>query len=439
MKKYLLILIFFTISAMQMWAGDPTIDDIVWSKDCGTNVPQVKFSPDGNLIYAALNSSKPLSLTTATSATVKQFEGLNSSSVIDLSADGKTFCAIKNDSLVVWNTQTGAILEKIGPPAETWIKPYSDNSRPGFIAMAINPDGNSLAFTISFVSSVTSHGDLVHSTRLFILDTHTWQIINRIDVEAFTKIIYSHNGNYLACGANIPHNNPSEIQIFDTKTWQLYTTYNGHTYPISDLSFSPDDSFLSSGALDGNLNIWDIKTKKLFKNLSNLPDIFSVNLFSNTTVIYCDADSNTNGIWLNILDINTLKIKYRIKSNLVSSICTFENKYILTAQESYIILLDENKYLTYVDEEPNNDNKIEFIPNPLNSFASVIYTNTKNSNVAIDIFDDNSREIDNIYRGYLESGKHTLPWNPKNLPDGVYFCRILTKDDCKLIKVVICR
>jgi WD40 repeat protein len=432
MKKYLLFLLFFAFTAMQDFAGDPTIDDIVWSKDCGTNVPQVKFSPDGNLIYATVKSNKPLVLATATSATVKQFDGIYSTSIIDLTADGKYYYATNKDTLVALNSQTGELIKMLLPPEETWVKPYSNEIPPKFSAMSISPDGNFLSATVYFMSSVSSHGEPVFSTTLFVWDTHSWKIVKKIGLGSVKKILYSHNGNYLACGSN-------NIVVYDTKTWQQYSNFNSHTSPEVDISFSPDDSYLASCSFDGYVKIWDMKEKKLYNQIFHNHIIVSVNLFSNSTVIYCVVDSNGNDFWLNICDNNSFKIKYRIKSYFTSSINTIGTGYIITSQGQYIILYDANKYLTYVKEEPIKNKQINIMPNPIDSYANIFYSTNENSNVAIDLFDINTKEIENIYKGYLEAGEHTIPWNPKKIPDGMYFCRVRANGNSCFYKLIIAK
>jgi hypothetical protein len=434
MKKFLFFLCFFALTAMQIWAGGPhgIESDTIWYREFSNEVRQVKFSPDGNLIYAAVNNNKPLLIDAVTSNTIKQFDSLFSPIVIDLTADGKTFCAINNDSLVVWDTQTGAIFKKISPPKETWT---NVNYPPQFKTMSISPDGSYLSATVYFWTSTSSHGDPIFTTRLYTWDTHTWQIFNQMDLSFFNKIIYSHNGNYLACGG-LEYNNSATITVFDAKKWQVYTTFTGHAYSIADLSFSPDDSFLASCI--ENINIWDMKNKKLYKQIYLNHRVTSVNMFSNSTLLYCDADNNGNGLWLNIYDINISQIKNLIKSDYIFSININMNKDIVLGAGYSLVLLNENQYLTYIDENQIYNN-INFEPNPIDSYAYISYSNIKSSNVAIDIYDISSKKVDNIYNGNLDSGKHTIPWHPNNLPDGVYFCRVLTKDNSIFSKLIIAK
>jgi WD40 repeat protein len=445
--KYLLFLLFFAFALMQANAGGPhgIESDTVWYRDFGDYVFQVKFSPDGNLIYATVNGSKPYVLDVATSNTIKQFEGMylpNDVAAIgkypiDLTVDGKYFYATNQDSLVEWDTQTNAIMKKMIPPPETWTT-FSSITPPKFIAMSVSPDGNYLAATIYYWTSVSSHGEPIFSTRLYIWDTHTWKITKQIGVSAFEKIIYSYDGNYLACGEH-GNNNIANVTVFDTKTWQIYSTFSGHTSQITDLSFSPDNSLLASSSWDGSVKIWSLNDKKLYKQIVHNLMIESVCLYSNLTVLYSLPAYYSNNHQLDITDINSSHIKDSSITGGAFNISINKNNYVCIGGSRSVVILNENKYLTYVDENQIHNNYINFVPNPIDSYANVIYSNLDNSNVSIDIFDSNSREVDKVYDGYLESGKHELPWFPKNLSDGMYFCRVRSNNFTKFIKVIISR
>jgi sugar lactone lactonase YvrE len=72
----------------------------------------------------------------------------------------------------------------------------------------------------------------------------------------FESILFSPDGNVFA--ATDKHRN--SIQLWDVQSGMKTHTLTGHTLPISSIAFSPDSSLLLSGARDGTIRLWDLKT-----------------------------------------------------------------------------------------------------------------------------------------------------------------------------------
>lgn len=71
-----------------------------------------------------------------------------------------------------------------------------------------------------------------------------------------TVLEFSPDGKILAIGSN-----NSSIQLWDTATSELITTFTGHSSKVYRLTFSPDGNTLASGSADGTVRFWDIETK----------------------------------------------------------------------------------------------------------------------------------------------------------------------------------
>lgn len=62
---------------------------------------------------------------------------------------------------------------------------------------------------------------------------------------------------------------PSSIGIFKLATQQMINNLEGHIKNVSSLLFTPDSSKLISGGSDGIICVWDMKTMKLLKKITN--------------------------------------------------------------------------------------------------------------------------------------------------------------------------
>jgi hypothetical protein len=78
-------------------------------------------------------------------------------------------------------------------------------------------------------------------------------------------------------------------------------------------------------------------------------------------------------------------------------------------------------------------------PNPFNPGTTISYSISQPSNVKHAILDIQGRLISTIVERYQEAGKHSINWNSRDLPSGVYFCRIQANDQIKTIKMMLIR
>lgn len=79
-------------------------------------------------------------------------------------------------------------------------------------------------------------------------------------------------------------------------------------------------------------------------------------------------------------------------------------------------------------------NKLSISPNPTTNYALVKYTLIKSSSVKIEILSSDGRLVASPINQYQEQGVHQFIWNrQENVPNGVYFVRLIT-DDNKQVK-----
>ena len=75
-------------------------------------------------------------------------------------------------------------------------------------------------------------------------------------------------------------------------------------------------------------------------------------------------------------------------------------------------------------------------PNPMRGAGEIRFTTQRRGNTSISLYDISGRMVKSIYKGILNPGMHTVRWNAKKLPAGVYFIRLKT-EDAHMVKKVI--
>jgi len=76
-------------------------------------------------------------------------------------------------------------------------------------------------------------------------------------------------------------------------------------------------------------------------------------------------------------------------------------------------------------------------PNPFNASTRISYEIGKRSNVSVTVYDILGQKVETLFSGDIESGRHSIDWNPKDLGTGVYFCKIQTDDSQSIQKLTL--
>ena len=83
----------------------------------------------------------------------------------------------------------------------------------------------------------------------------------------------------------------------------------------------------------------------------------------------------------------------------------------------------------------NNSNSV--YPNPFSTQTTIRYHLQRQGKVQVKIFNTSGQQMETLVSGVLSAGDYTCTWQPKELPHGVYFCKIETYDSSKTIKVIL--
>ena len=101
--------------------------------------------------------------------------------------------------------------------------------------------------------------------------------------------------------------------------------------------------------------------------------------------------------------------------------------------------------ITNVDADanlPKNFITLRNYPNPFNPSTTIYYELPKAENVEIIIYDILGREVRILFNNFHKAGTYTLEWDGRNswnspVAAGIYFCRLKTKDQFKVHKMVL--
>jgi len=72
-------------------------------------------------------------------------------------------------------------------------------------------------------------------------------------------------------------------------------------------------------------------------------------------------------------------------------------------------------------------------PNPFNPIANIEYSIGQESNLSINIYDINGREIEKLFEGYKDSGSYSLSWNASEQATGVYFIKFKVNNTSPIV------
>ena len=201
----------------------------------------VAFSPDGQILASGVSGN----ITLWDVRTGDTLHGLRSSgdAAVSFSPDGKTIASGGSDgSLRLWDVKTGELISRI-------------TGHTGAVqSVAFSPDGEIFANT-----------DYQRNVRLW--NTQTGEILHTL---TGSNISFSPDSQMLASLQN------NAVDLRDVKTGDLlYTLTKQGIY--NDVSFSPNGEMLATGSSDGNVPIWDVKTRTLRHTLIGHPrDVKSV-------------------------------------------------------------------------------------------------------------------------------------------------------------------
>lgn len=76
-------------------------------------------------------------------------------------------------------------------------------------------------------------------------------------------------------------------------------------------------------------------------------------------------------------------------------------------------------------------------PNPFNPTTTIRFSLDKASNVELNIYDMNGSIVDQIHRGFTNTGKYSFEFDGKNLSSGIYYAVLKAQEQQKVSKMIL--
>ena len=225
------------------------------------------------------------------------------------------------------------------------------------------------------------------------------------------------------------------------KTWVLN---NGEDYDLRDLFFTSKDSGWAVGGIastqtiirttDGG-KIWDINEK----NGSDLRKVW-----------FSDSQNGwaAGGVPLDIIHTTDAGKSWLSQSQPISShYIIFESIYMLDSQTGFVIAdsgfilkTTNGGVLTAINIAPVLPNKIVLFqnyPNPFNPLTKISYNLSEGNFIILKIYDNLGREIKTLVNKYQDAGFHSVTFDGKALPSGIYYYKLQAGDFTQTKKLVL--
>lgn len=220
---------------------------LVWAGKHDGRVYALAFSPDGKFLASGVGgcgpADKPLKLWDAETGELLRMLDVPGDYVnrVVFSPDGKTLVSSggKDNDIQLWDTETGALLRTLTGHSDI------------VFSVAFSPDGKLLA-TGSWDTTVRLW-DVKTGALFRTLSGHRGHVM---------PAVFSPGGKTLASSGD-----DATIKVWDTATGALVRTLTGHGERVRSVVFSPNGKLLASGSDDASVRLWAAETGKLLRKI----------------------------------------------------------------------------------------------------------------------------------------------------------------------------
>jgi len=277
-------------------------------------------------------------------------------------------------------------------------------------------------------------------------------------------VSFSPDGNLIATGGF-----DNAIKIWDAHTYDLLATLTEHPGGIFDVAFSPDGTKLASGSADYTIKVWDISglvgppvpitvtidiKPGSLKNTINIESngvipvaILSTATFDASTVDPLSVmfgpsgakeshgkghleDANGDGVADMVLHFKTQEtgiVSGQTEATLTGK--TLAGVDIVGSDAITVFGGVSRQYASQYEKEdetnlPTESSLSENYPNPFNPTTTIRYSISSECNVALKIYSALGELVATLVDGPRSPGDHEIRWDARDVPSGVYYCRL---------------
>ncbi|HXF86460.1 MAG TPA: WD40 repeat domain-containing protein [Anaerolineales bacterium] len=265
-----------------------------------SRVESITFSPDGKLMASVWEIDyKDKIIVLFDALTGERIQTLAGFDPIAFSPDSSLLATgTKGNLLAIWGIASGEKLPlSLGLVPVRFRDPYKRS-------LVFSPDGSALAI----LSDTVILRNLLTGKRIKTLESGLESHLGFLGFSGGeTGAIgeFSPNGTTLASTWLLPTNNPDKpfevkgiIILWDVTSGEKIAVLEGHTKPITALTFSPDGTLIASGAEDNTIIIWDAKNGSQLKNLQgHSGTIYSLAFSPDGKLLYSSSLDGTVITW----------------------------------------------------------------------------------------------------------------------------------------------
>ncbi|MCF8236501.1 MAG: T9SS type A sorting domain-containing protein [Bacteroidales bacterium] len=92
-----------------------------------------------------------------------------------------------------------------------------------------------------------------------------------------------------------------------------------------------------------------------------------------------------------------------------------------------------------VEEKPPESGLVAILvyPNPVSRSSVISYHLPESGHVMIDIYDMSGRKVATLVDGHRAKDHHMFTWDVSGMPNGLYFCRLTSRNQASTVKMII--
>ena len=474
-------------------SGDKQIK--LWNVATGQNIATLEghsdrvrslvFSPDGTILASGALNGEIRLWNVATGQNTDTFvEHSGEIRSLAFSSDGTTLASAAEDAKVkVWNVGTGQNTDTLRHSDRVWSLAFLPN---GTTLASGTADGKIELWNIATgqnTATLEGHGREVRSLA-FSPDGTTlasgayrirlWNIVTGQNTDtlanytAVQSLAFSPDGTILATGVRY-------LKLWDVETKENITTLEGHTSSITYVSFSSDQTTLTSGSFDGTVLLWDISPYLTSTtpppSISTLTEDVNkdgtVNIIDLTLVASNfgksgenSADVNGDGV-VNIIDLTLVAGAFGTTAGAPSM--WHRDREIAPTREQVQQWLHEARRINLTDPAfqrgililehllasltPKETTLLPNYPNPFNPETWIPYQLAAPADVSVAIYAVDGKLVRRLKLGHqavgiYESRSRAVYWDGRNaqgerVASGVYFYTLTAGDFTATRKMLI--